>query len=363
MIQRFINVTKLKILLLQFFIYFVTIFWQHYYIDIYWFYMYFIYNTNTTCQENYFTFCFTSMNFKTLFLTGLTALSLNTVKAQNVQDTIKKDTVTTLQQEKNDFKLTHLYAWSYAFGIFDKESLETGKIWIVWNIRAWARGVRKMSDKLSVNGLVAYDQNSWALGNMFYLTAVDYKAAEWTVITVWRTADAWTQMLALPVDPSGHLLFAAEQAAVNPGFGAKVNQKIGNASLVASWMMRQWGIEPSMMLQYWPFSWAVSQNPLTKKLQWGLMYVADLTNGANIFSMARLKPESVSFSWMYTTKNSIGMFVNAQYNRTEKSFDTFFVWALKSMKQKNQSAKLWAWYDVAQKNVQTVLFVTLGGKR
>jgi hypothetical protein len=50
------------------------------------------------------------MNLKTLFLTGLTALSLNTLKAQTVQDTIKKDTVTTLQQEKNDLKLTHLYA-------------------------------------------------------------------------------------------------------------------------------------------------------------------------------------------------------------------------------------------------------------
>jgi hypothetical protein len=303
------------------------------------------------------------MNLKTLFLTGLTALSLNTLKAQTVQDTIKKDTVTTLQQEKNDLKLTHLYAWSYAFGIFDKESLETGKVWIVWNIRAWARGVWKMSEKLSANGLVAYDQNSWEPGKMLYLTAVDYKASEWTVITVWRTADAWTQMLALPVDPSGHLLFAAEQAAVTPWLWVKVNQKLGDASVVVSWMIRQWGIEPSMMVQYWSFSWAVLHNPLTKKFHWGLMYVADLTNWANIFSMARLKPESVSFSSMYTTKNSIGMFVNAQYNRTDKSFDTFFVWALKSMKQKNQWAKLWAWYDVAQKNVQTVLFVTLGGKR
>lgn len=302
------------------------------------------------------------MNLKTLLLTGLTALSLNTLKAQAAQETTAKDTVTTLEQ-KNGLDITHLYAWSYAFGIFDKESLETGKVWIAWNIRAWARAVWKMSDKLSVNGLVAYDQNSWEPGNMLYLTALDYKAAEWTVITVGRAADAGTQMLALPVDPSGHLLFAAEQAAVNPWLWVKVNQTVGDASVVLSWMMRQGGIEPSIMLQKWVLSGSLLYNPQTKKMQWWVMYVDDLTNGANIFGMARIKPESLSLSAMYTTKHKIGMFINAQYNRTQQWYNTLFIGALKAMKKNNQSAKIWAGYDLAQKNVQTVLFVTLGGKR
>lgn len=236
-------------------------------------------------------------------------------------------------------------------------------MWLAWNIRAWGRAVWHMSDKFSANALVAYNQNSWEWGGMLYLTAVDYKATPWTVITVWRTADAGTQMIALPVDPAGQLLFAAEQDAVNPWLWVKVNQKIGNTSVVASWMIRDWGVEPSMMVQSWPFSWAVSHNPLTKKLQWGVMYVQDLTNGANIFGMWRLKPESLSLSAMYTTKNKIWMFINGKYDRLDGSFDTFFVWALKSMKHKNQSTKLWAGYDIAQKNIQTVLFVTLGGKR
>ncbi len=54
------------------------------------------------------------MKLKTLLLTGLTALSLNALKAQDIKKTSAQDTVTVLKQktdkDNNLLHLTSLYA-------------------------------------------------------------------------------------------------------------------------------------------------------------------------------------------------------------------------------------------------------------
>lgn len=300
------------------------------------------------------------MNLKTLLLTWLTALALNAVKSQTVQDSVAQDTVNILQQ-KSDLQLTHLYAWAYAIGTADEQSVQTGNMHIWWNIRAWGRAVWNISNTLSANWLLAYDYSTD--GNMLHLAAMDWQPVTWTKVTAWRTWSAATQMTDLPVSPWGDFLFSAESDAVAPGLWVKVNQQIGNLTVAGSGMIREGGIEPSIWFNKGLLSWALVLDPATQKVNGWVSYTGDLTNGSSIFSMARIKPETISLSAMYTMPNKVGFFVDGKYDRDEQRMQHLLLGVLKGMKKDEIWVKIWASADLINHNVNTILFITLGGQR
>jgi len=311
--------------------------------------------------------CFlTTMKLNQLLTTWALLLLWLWVNAQGIEKKAAQDTVTTLQKEpslENDLRLTHLYAWSYTIGTVDKQTIEEWTTNTFWNFRAWGRAVWNISDKVSANGLLAYDQSTgegWKMINFFW---VNYTLTSSTKISIGKWANAAMQMVELPVTPWGQLLLTAAQQAVAPWVGVKVNQKVGDMTFSWSGMLRPEGVETSLYFNEWGFSVAAVLDPATKRINGGASFTGDLTNGASIFSMVRLKPELLSLSAAYTTQSNIGMFVDSKYDRESNKWNHFFIWVLKSVQQGDVHAKIWGGFDIVKNNFQAIVFITLGGER
>ena len=312
------------------------------------------------------------MKLKNILLTGLTVLALQWLKAQEVTSSAADSTVTTLEQsspdsvttEINPLRITSWYVWTYAVGTANKQTLSEWSMSTFGSIRVWWAGEWEMTEKVSANAVVAYDQTSGKSGGFLHSFWTTYYPTEGTDAAIGKIPTAGTFMIGSPVTPGGHFLFTAEWKAPLSWVGARVDKTLWSTELSVWGVVREKGIEPSIYVSRWALSGTAVLDPATHKVNGWVSCVADLANGANVFSMVWLDPTSISYSAMYTTKewpkafDQVGAFIDGQYDTQKNKFTHTQVGVLKNLNGICW-AKIWLGVDLVKKEVQTILFINL----
>jgi len=153
------------------------------------------------------------MNLKTLLLTWLTALSLNILKAQAVQDTTAKDVVTALKQDSlqkkstadtiNPFRITSGYAGQVAALWFSTKDASDVTLRSSTRLWWWAAYDITKNTSLNVWSVIDISPKDW---ESFAFWQAFIKSQLWKelIINGWLIATPATMIRPFPVNSIGH---------------------------------------------------------------------------------------------------------------------------------------------------------------